>query len=148
MRLVPVDLIRGHRSDIQAIDIWGGNKTINQIRIGSDCCNHKTRPQGFRYLFLGYFDDAGKGEHKLLIRHYVLGAFAEDESRQQIRTSIAGSKSSAVTIRRRDFSRSGRAKPLINQLRNSLRDVCIDEGCQLCLRIIGRAWKNSRQAFG
>src|SRR6185369_6909056 len=146
--LVPVDLIRRHRSDVEAVHIWGGNKAINQIRVGSDCCNDKARPQSLRYFFLSYFDDANKGKHKLLIRHSVLGVFAENYCRQQIGTAVADSKPCAVTMRGGYFRRAWFIEAMINQLRNSLRHVSIDEGCQLRLWIISRAWMYFRQPFG
>ena|SRR5438128_7358667 len=61
MWLIPAYLIRGHRADIQSIDILRGNKTANQFGIGSDGGDNQAWAQRVRDLLLGCFHNAGKG---------------------------------------------------------------------------------------
>ena len=98
VRLIPTDLVCRHRADVQAIDIRGGNQSLNQFRISSDCRDDQAWSKRFRNLVLVDFHDAGKRKQKFLVGERMIRVFTEHDGRKQVRTIVPAHQSFALAV--------------------------------------------------
>src|SRR5262249_47352478 len=84
MRLIPTDVVGGHGSEIEPIDIGRGDQFLNQHSVVRDRGHYQTWSQRFGNLVLIRLDDAGKGKKKLSICERMRCGLAKNDRRQQV----------------------------------------------------------------
>src|SRR5262245_29673220 len=102
--LVPTDLTGWHSTNVQTIDVWGGDETVYEVLIVCDSRNDEAWPESLRDLVRSDFNDTRKGKHKLAIRKCVLSVIASHNCGQDKFAPFKVNYSITRTNLCRDFS--------------------------------------------
>src|SRR5689334_1467529 len=97
VRLIPANLIRRQRADVESINARRRYERLNQFRIFSDGSYDKRWTKTCGDFVLIDLDHTRERKQKLFHRERMV-RLAQNHSRQHVRTVVPGDESFAVTI--------------------------------------------------
>ena len=95
---------------------------------------------------LVYLDHARIRKQKFFHRQRMI-RFTKNDGRKQVRTVVPVSETFAITVGGRDITRAGFSQTLLDDRVNTIRDLRVDKGRELCVLVVGSARNDLGQSL-